>query len=117
MKKLKFLVPILALAFLSCDQYLDVNNSPNQLTFDKATPSKLLPGAQVSTYRVQVGSMNQLGNVFMNSWTRNVQSFGNGFDKELQLNLDIGMCIESAYNEIKDRKGKVVDGIFIKEEK
>ena len=90
MKKLKFLVPILALAFLSCDQYLDVNQSPNQLTFDKATPSKLLPGAQVSTYRVQVGSMNQLGNVFMNSWTRNVQSFGNGFDKELQLNLDNG---------------------------
>ena len=90
MKKLKFLVPILALAFLSCDQYLDVNDSPNQLTFDKATPSKLLPGAQVSTYRVQVGSMNQLGNVFMNSWTRNVQSFGNGFDKELQLNLDNG---------------------------
>lgn len=90
MKKLKFLVPILALAFLSCDQYLDVNESPNQLTFDKATPSKLLPGAQVSTYRVQVGSMNQLGNVFMNSWTRNVQSFGNGFDKELQLNLDNG---------------------------
>ena len=35
----------------------------------------------------------------------------------LQLKLDIGMCIESAYNEIKDRKGKVVDGIFIKEEK
>ena len=90
MKKLKFLVPILALAFLSCDQYLDVNDSPNQLTFDKATPSKLLPGAQVSTYRVQVGSMNHLGNVFMNSWTRNVQSFGNGFDKELQLNLDNG---------------------------
>ena len=90
MKKLKFLVPILAFAFLSCDQYLDVNDSPNQLTFDKATPSKLLPGAQVSTYRVQVGSMNQLGNVFMNSWTRNVQSFGNGFDKELQLNLDNG---------------------------
>ena len=90
MKKLKFLVPILALAFISCDQYLDVNDSPNQLTFEKATPSKLLPGAQVSTYRVQVGSMNQLGNVFMNSWTRNVQSFGNGFDKELQLNLDNG---------------------------
>lgn len=90
MKKLKFLVPILAFAFFSCDNYLDINDSPNTLTFDKATPSKLLPGAQVSTYRVQVGSMNQLGNVFMNSWTRNVQSYGNGFDKELQLNLDNG---------------------------
>jgi len=90
MKKLKFLVPILAFAFFSCDNYLDINDSPNTLTFDKATPNKLLPGAQVSTYRVQVGSMNQLGNVFMNSWTRNVQSYGNGFDKELQLNLDNG---------------------------
>ncbi|WP_395052585.1 SusD/RagB family nutrient-binding outer membrane lipoprotein [Flavobacterium sp.] len=88
MKKLKLLVPILAFAFYSCDQYLDINKSPNQLEFDKALPKNLLPGAQVSTYRVQVGTMNQLGNVFMNSWTRNVQSFGNGYDRELQLNLD-----------------------------
>jgi len=88
MKKIKFLLPIIAFAFISCDQYLDINESPNNLTFDKATPSKLLPGAQVSTFRVQVGSMNQLGNVFMNSWSRNVQSFGNGFDNELQLQLN-----------------------------
>lgn len=90
MKKIKFLLPVLALAFISCEQYLDVNESPNQLPFVQATPSKLLPGAQVSTFRVQVGSMNQLGNVFMNSWSRNVQSFGNGFDNELQLNLNSG---------------------------
>ena len=105
MKKLKFLVPILVFAFISCDEYLDVNDSPNQLTFDKATPSKLLPGAQASTYRVQVGSMNQLGNVFMNSWTRNVQSFGNGFDKELQLNLDNGFYSsiwDGLYRELKN---------------
>lgn len=90
MKKLKLLAPILAFAFFSCDQYLDINDSPNDVLFIQATPSKLLPGAQVSTYRVQVTTMNQLGNVFMNSWTRNVQSYGNGFDKELQLNLDNG---------------------------
>ena len=33
----------------------------------------------------------------------------------LQRNLSLQMCLESAYEEIKDRKGKVVDGIFIKE--
>jgi hypothetical protein len=88
MKKIKFLAPILAFAMFSCDNYLDINESPNDLTFDKATPSKLLPGAQVSTYRVQVGAMNELGNVFMNSWTRNVNSYGNGYDKELQLIID-----------------------------
>jgi len=54
--------------------------------------------------------MNQLGNVFMNSWTRNVNSYGNGFDKELQLNVD-----NSFYNGIWDglyRNLKNFDGII-----
>jgi hypothetical protein len=85
MKNIKFLLPLLALALFSCNDYLDVNTSPNQLLFDQASPAKLLPGAQVSAYRVQATTMNTLGNVFMNSWTRNVQSYGNGYDSELQL--------------------------------
>lgn len=32
-----------------------------------------------------------------------------------QLGLDPTYCLESAWNEIKDRKGKMVDGTFIKE--
>jgi NTP pyrophosphatase (non-canonical NTP hydrolase) len=32
-----------------------------------------------------------------------------------QLGLDIQDCIDSAYNEIKDRKGRMVNGVFIKE--
>jgi NTP pyrophosphatase (non-canonical NTP hydrolase) len=31
-------------------------------------------------------------------------------------NLTIEHCLEQAYNDIKDRKGKMVDGVFIKEE-
>jgi len=85
MKNIKFILPLLALALFSCSDYLDVNTSPNNLTFDQASPAKLLPGAQTSTYRVQAITMNTLGNVFMNSWTRNVQSYGNGYDNELQL--------------------------------
>lgn len=34
----------------------------------------------------------------------------------LQLGLDIRDCIAMAYNEIKDRKGKMVNGTFVKEE-
>jgi len=30
--------------------------------------------------------------------------------------LDLRVCLHRAYNEIKDRKGKTIDGIFIKEE-
>jgi len=32
-----------------------------------------------------------------------------------QLGLDFNECIDFAYNEINDRKGKMVNGIFIKE--
>lgn len=32
-----------------------------------------------------------------------------------QNNLDIYACVQAAWNEIKDRKGKMVDGIFVKE--
>lgn len=32
-----------------------------------------------------------------------------------QLGLDIDKCREVAWNEIKDRKGKMVDGVFVKE--
>jgi NTP pyrophosphatase (non-canonical NTP hydrolase) len=31
-------------------------------------------------------------------------------------NISLTECLQQAYNDIKDRKGKMVDGIFIKEE-
>lgn len=34
----------------------------------------------------------------------------------MQLGLDINDCIKAAYEEIKERKGKVVNGLFVKEE-
>ena len=34
----------------------------------------------------------------------------------MQLGLDINDCIWVAYEEIKDRKGKLVNGLFVKEE-
>ena len=34
----------------------------------------------------------------------------------MQLGLDVRECISQAYEEIKDRKGKMIDGIYVKEE-
>lgn len=34
----------------------------------------------------------------------------------LQLDVPIEYCIKQAYDEIKDRKGKMVNGVFVKEE-
>lgn len=33
-----------------------------------------------------------------------------------QLNLDFNECLAYAYNEIKDRKGRMIDGVFVKEQ-
>ena len=33
-----------------------------------------------------------------------------------QLDIDLSDCVNAAYNEIKDRRGKLVDGTFIKED-
>lgn len=30
-------------------------------------------------------------------------------------NLTITECLEAAYNDIKDRKGRMIDGVFVKE--
>lgn len=34
----------------------------------------------------------------------------------MQQKVDVRDCIDMAYNEIKDRKGELVDGTFVKEE-
>lgn len=34
----------------------------------------------------------------------------------MQLGLDYETCLQIAYDEIKDRKGKMIDGVFVKEE-
>ena len=34
----------------------------------------------------------------------------------MQLGLDIKDCIKAAYEEIKNRKGKMINGLFVKEE-
>lgn len=33
----------------------------------------------------------------------------------LQRGLDFEQCLEAAYNEIKDRTGKLVNGVFVKD--
>jgi len=95
MKKIKLFIPLLTLTLFSCSNYLDVNTDPSHLPFDKATPAKLLPGAQVGTYAVQATSLNQLGSVYSNAWAPNVQQFSGGFTKEMQLIID-----NSFYNSI-----------------
>ena len=88
MKKFKFLIPVIALFMIGCDNYLDINDNPNSVPGESVTPRHIFPGAATNAYRVQSVTMNELGNVFMNSWAGNVNSFTGGFAVEYQLTLD-----------------------------
>ncbi len=63
---------------VSCDNYLDVNEDPNNPSSEIVSPEIVLAATQVYTYNVLAGSvnnpanMNQLGNLMMNNWTRDV---------------------------------------------
>ncbi len=88
MKKIIFILVTFISILISCDDYVDVNTDPNRLFANQIGPNKLLPAAQVGAYATQATIMNTLGNVFMNSWAPNVQSFTGGYTRETQLIID-----------------------------
>ena len=88
MKNFKIVLILLTLSLFSCDEYLDVNTDPNRLNINQVGADKLLPAAQLRAFRSQSTGLNQLGNVFMNSWYANTQQYTGGFAFETQLVVD-----------------------------
>jgi len=73
MKKLIILNILMVLTFFSCQDYLDVNEDPNNPT--TVSPELILPVAQVYTaeYLLNDRRANHLGNMFMYNWS---ESYG-----------------------------------------
>lgn len=86
--KYKFLLLVILAITVSCSDYLDVNENPNSPSADDVTPDLILAGAMTDTYRTQARRMNRLGNVMMNNWGANVNSFTGGFSEEFTLAID-----------------------------
>lgn len=87
MKKLKLILPLIALSLFSCDDYLDVNTSPNDPQASQITPNLTLAAVQTASYSPLVRRMNELGNVFMNNWGANVNSFTGGYAEEFGITI------------------------------
>jgi len=87
MKKIKLILPIIALMLFSCDDYLDINDSPNNPNESQITPDLTMAGAHNSSYSVLVRRMNELGNVFMNNWGANVNAFTGGYAEEFGITM------------------------------
>ena len=88
MKKVKFILPFLALAMFSCSDYLDINTSPNDPNAALVTPNLSLAGAETNTYRPIARNGNILGNLFMNNWGYNVNAFAVTNPEEFSLTLN-----------------------------
>lgn len=81
--------------FASCENYLDVNDTPNSPLFENIDPSLTLSAALTQTSRMITGdsrnverssvggeSTNALGNLMLNSWAGNVNTFTGVFPNE-----------------------------------
>ena len=87
MKKIKIGLIILSFGFVSCDNYLDLGDNPNQLHTDQATPDQFLPAAQTSSFNTQASTMERLGLLFSNACGGNVQTYASPFNDEFTLNI------------------------------
>lgn len=79
---------VAALGLSSCDDYLDINNSPTNPIYESVTPNLALGGAITQPYRTFAVDQNRLGNLFMNSWGGNVNSYTGIYTVEFDLNID-----------------------------
>lgn len=78
-------MPIIALSLFSCSDYLDVNSSPNNAVGSQVTPNLALAAAQTNTYRTLARTGNVFGNLMLNNWGYNVNSFAVTSPEEFTL--------------------------------
>lgn len=88
MKKLKnILIAACFVSVLSCDDYTDINNSPNNPSEENVTPNLVLSAAIVQPYRTFTTTANELGNVWTNTWAGNVNNITGAYSQEYSLQM------------------------------
>lgn len=85
MKKIKLILPIIALSLFSCSDYLDINTSPNSPIKEQVTPNLGLAAAQSNPYRTLSRTGLIFGNLMLNNWGYNVNSFAVTSPEEFTL--------------------------------
>ena len=102
-------------AVTSCDNYLDVNEDPNNPSSEIVNPEIVLAATQVYTYNTLAGSvsannpnavvdnMNQLGNLMMNNWTRDVGASNSSY-----------YFNEHTYNVTSDFYSGIFENLFLR---
>ncbi len=91
MKKISLLVlgVVMFSSVTSCDNYVDINQNPNNVLYKDLLADDLLSAAQTNSYRPQATTMTQYGCVLTNAWSGNSNVYGAGIfsNPEYTLNL------------------------------
>lgn len=77
-----------SLCMFSCNDYLDINDDPNNIHLEKIDPELILPGAISQIYRTQATWMNRFGGIMMNSYAGNSYVFGSPFSTDFALTVN-----------------------------
>lgn len=88
MKKIKLIALVLVGTFMSCDNFLDVNESPNNPNVSQVSPELSLAAAQTTSFSQISRGMNNFGNLLMNNWGYDVNSFAVTNSPELSYSID-----------------------------
>jgi NTP pyrophosphatase (non-canonical NTP hydrolase) len=85
---------------------------------DRGLISVLSPNPQMLKVVEEVGELSSA--ILKNDREKTIDAIGDTLVTVIILSAQLGLnpfdCLKSAYNEIKDRKGKTINGTFIKEE-
>ncbi|WP_374464599.1 SusD/RagB family nutrient-binding outer membrane lipoprotein [Chryseobacterium sp.] len=77
----------LLLGATSCNDYLDINESPDRISVNDLTPNFVFPGAVTNSYYVQARRLNLFAGLMMNSVAGNSYSYGTPFVDEYSPNI------------------------------
>ncbi len=89
---MKFINKIICLAIVAttafgCDDYLDVNEDPNNPLLEQVSPDLMLAASQSVPAGTLAVTMNQLGNLMSGAWGGNVLVTAGPFDDEFRYNV------------------------------
>jgi hypothetical protein len=77
-----------AILLVGCDNYLDVNEDPNNPLIENVAPNLLLAGAQTTTGSIFATRLNRLGGTLSGAWGGNVLTSADPFGQEFRYNIN-----------------------------
>ena len=105
-----FVVMVILAAQRKKDEMLSVDEIADQYSYFKADIEDHLIEAVFGLYRLsnELSRQADISALFVFCFIRLL-------DIAYYFDLNIHACVQAAWNEIKDRKGRMIDGVFVKE--